>query len=533
MHQVFVHSVPTPRAPRWRVPVAIFFGLLMLISLATPAAEVATVLSRPHPASPARVSLQDCLQTALLNNRALQIERLNPDIARATLSSSYGYYDPIFLADARRESLSDSGGFDPADFSRDAIYTAESRVATAGLTGFLPSGMSYTISGDYANSFGKRNLMDFASYNLWAGFGVQQPLLKNFWIDQGRMTIQVNKKNLQMTELGVEYLAMDIVNQVQQAYYELIFARDNLAARERLVQVREAFLKGVRRQVQVGTMTAPDEAMAQAQLANAEATQVAAANAAALAENALRTLLGGSFTNLAEEPLAPSESLTALPYTFSFVRSWEQGLAHRPDLRQLKLSVARADIDLKFRRNQLFPSLDVVAGYGRRGASTDQVLPPTNAVASFTTAFDQITHGDNPNDFIGMIFSIPLTRTAERGNYRASLKTKAQSAVLVKQREEWIQREISDAIQNARSHYERLAATRRAREFFQTSLQGEDRKLAGGKSTVFFVLQLQGEVANAESVELRTRADYNKALSQLHFAEASILEKNRITIEIR
>ena len=86
------------------------------------------------------VTLEECIQTALLQNRDLQIERLNPEIARATLSGSYGYYDPLLAMDARTENASDSGGFDPADFSRDAIYDAESEVAKAGLTGFLPTG---------------------------------------------------------------------------------------------------------------------------------------------------------------------------------------------------------------------------------------------------------------------------------------------------------------------------------------------------------------------------------------------------------
>ena len=49
-------------------------------------------------APPARyLTLADCVFTALMQNHSLQIERLNPEIARGNLYGSYGYYDPIFF----------------------------------------------------------------------------------------------------------------------------------------------------------------------------------------------------------------------------------------------------------------------------------------------------------------------------------------------------------------------------------------------------------------------------------------------------
>ncbi len=45
------------------------------------------------------------------------------------------------------------------------------------------------------------------------------------------------------------------------------------------------------------------------------------------------------------------------------------------------------------------------------------------------------------------------------------------------------------------------------------------------------MLQFQGNLANAESAALRAQADYVKALSQLHFAEGSLLERQRIAVQ--
>ncbi|MGC8990018.1 MAG: TolC family protein, partial [Verrucomicrobiia bacterium] len=63
--------------------------------------------------------------------------------------------------------------------------------------------------------------------------------------------------------------------------------------------------------------------------------------------------------------------------------------------------------------------------------------------------------------------------------------------------------------------------------------EAEQQKLAVGQSTFYVVLQLQGDLAAARSQEARAKADYNKSLSMLHRAEASLLERHKIDIEYK
>ena len=70
------------------------------------------------------------------------------------------------------------------------------------------------------------------------------------------------------------------------------------------------------------------------------------------------------------------------------------------------------------------------------------------------------------------------------------------------------------------------------------SVHGSPRKstqvhAALRESSLYFVLQLQGDLAMAESAEVRAKANYNKELSQLHFAEGSLLERTRIVLDVR
>jgi outer membrane protein TolC len=479
------------------------------------------------------VSLRECIETALVRNRTLQIERLTPQVARLALEGAYNYYDPVLFTQVQREHDADTGGFDPADFSRDAIYSAKSEVARGTLSGFLPTGLSYSLWGGYAHSEGTRNLLNFDSYKVVAGISARQPLLRDFWTDQGRTLIQVNKRLLKISELGVEYLVMDTINQVQQAYYELAFTIENLGARSRLLAAKEATLKAVRRQVEVGSLTALEEQLALAQVSRVQAELVAASNTVVQAENVLRTLLGYTISNWTEGPLVPTEPLSVVPQPLQLAASWERGLETRPDLAQMRQEVERAGIVLRFHRNQLFPNLDIVAGYGRRGANAVQTIPPAPASASLGAAFDQIGDNAAPNDMVGIVFSTPLSRVRERASYRAGKELKEQSLLRLQQKEELILREISDALNNASSARDRARATRLAKEYAEAALKAEERKLAGGTSSLFFVYQLQSDLSDAESAELRARADYNKALSQLRFAEGSLLDQHGLSVSLK
>ena len=186
---------------------------------------------------------------------------------------------------------------------------------------------------------------------------------------------------------------------------------------------------------------------------------------------------------------------------------------------------------MKFRKNQLFPSLDVIGGYGRRGASSLQAFPPDQPSAHSSDALDQLQRADAPSDMIGLVLSFPLTRTFDRANYQASKELKRQADLTVKQHEETILREVSDAIFTARFSYDRVAAARRATEFAGAALKAEEEKLANGTTSVNNVLQLQADLAGSQAAEVQAKEEYNRAISQLRFAEGTILDEHNIVFD--
>ena len=475
------------------------------------------------------LSLADCIQTALLHNRDIQIERFSPVIARLTLDGAYGYYDPTLSAETRHGYNSSSGSYNSTIGTPLPGVTDESYSANAGVTGTGPFGMTYSVSGSYVNDFGSRSGNPLESFGTGTGISVTQPLLKNSWIDQGRMTIQVNKQNLKYSKYGVDFVVMNTISQVQQAYYELIFSHENVRVTEKLLTIRQRFYSETKRKVEVGALPPLDEQLALSQVAKVQADLISARNAVELSQNVLKTLMGDDFVSSVGMVLLPSDALLVVPEPINLAESWRMGLSKRPDLAQLKVNLDIASITVKYDFNQLFPALNFVASYKLSGNSTLS----SNSPASATDTLTQIRAGENPTDMIGVLFSMPLTKTADRANYKISKESKAKAAIQVKKLEELVLRQIDDATKNVRTSLESVAATRQATGYAQAALDAEEKKLAAGKSTPYVVLALQGDLASAQTAEIRAKVNYNEALSQLHFSEGTAMERSKVSVEFK
>jgi outer membrane protein TolC len=196
----------------------------------------------------------------------------------------------------------------------------------------------------------------------------------------------------------------------------------------------------------------------------------------------------------------------------------------------LVINLETAELTTKYRKNQLFPTVNVFGGYGLRGSHALQAIPPADPSASWSLALDEIEEQSAPNSVIGVLFSVPLTRTAERANYRASKELEKQAELLLKQKEELVLREVADAISFAHYSYARCESAKKAVAFAAEALDAEEQKVQLGTGSISFVLQAQTDLARAQTSELTARRDYNRALSQLYFAEGTLLQRGQFEL---
>jgi len=177
---------------------------------------------------------------------------------------------------------------------------------------------------------------------------------------------------------------------------------------------------------------------------------------------------------------------------------------------------------VRFRQNQLFPQLDVVGSYG--GLSS-QDSPGSTVQEAFSFKY--------PVYYYGAVLSFPLDNRAQRADYQASKASRRMSELQLKKAENDVLLQIADFTGRVPARYDQVNSTKKARSYAEAALAAEQKKLANGFSTAFFVLQLQETLTAARMSEIQALADYNKILSQLAFADGTILEKRQLKVELK
>jgi outer membrane protein len=495
-------------------------AMRVLTTLAILLAAGATGWAQTNAEPVRQLSLEECIQMALRHNVELQIERFNPQIARYDLSGAYGAYDPTFFFSAER-SHSEAGqtllGTNVINGSVSDGTSLNSR-----LDGQTPWGMSYTLQGNASDTDRQTGFNRIANSGGGASIGATQPLLRNFWIDSTRLAIRVNRNLLRRSELELKRQVMVTITTLEQAYYDLILFRENVEVQRKAVELAEQLVAENRKRVEVGAMAPLEARQAEAEAAATQADLIAARSNLAVQENLVKQLVTSNYAEWAGVSLAPTGGLTVPAQSFDLQQSWRNGLEQRPEILQAKLDAERAGIQLKYDRNQMFPQLDLFATYGYNGSGNE-----------FSGTLYDIQERNRPFYNYGAQISVPLANLTARNNYKTSKVTLQQAALTVKRWERDIMKQIDDDIKQAQASFQRVAATRAAREYREEALTAEQKKLEQGKSTTYTVLQTQRDLTAARGAEIQALDNYNKALSQLSLDEGTTLERLNIRFDVR
>jgi outer membrane protein len=491
---------------------------------ATPSGTNAVAVPAGMNAATRAMSLEDCIQEALQHNLDVQISRFNPQIQLFDVRASYGGYDPTLTLTGTHQYNDTGPDFQNSIHIPGTSY--EQNSATAGLSQTpTPWGMTYQLDGNVSHTYNYHSPFTTNSDNSGGQVGITltQPLLNNFWIDQTRLNIRVSKNRLQYSEQGLRLQVITSVTAVENAYYELIYAQENVQVQQEALALAQTQLDQDRQRVQIGTLAQLDVQQDEAQVATSKANLIAAQYTLVSDQNTLKNLLTDQYANWHDTDIRPTAALTNAPLQlFDLQDSWNKGLTQRPDLLQSRLNVEQQGIQLKYLHNQIFPSLDLVGTYGFNGTGQQ-----------FNNTFDQIGDGSRPFYSYGVQFSTPLSNVGPRNQYKAGKVTMQQLLLQLKQFEQNVMVEIDNAVKQAQSAHESVSATRQARIFAEAALDAEQKKYAVGKSTTLAVLILQNTLTADRGQEIRALANYYEALVNLAQQEGSTLDRNRINIEVK
>jgi outer membrane protein TolC len=401
-----------------------------------------------------------------------------------------------------------------------------------GLNGLTPWGMTYDLHGSANKQSGTSFGFDT---NTLSSFGipfdnsqssvqldVTQPLLKNFWYDGTRLNIAVAKNRIKWTDQNLRAAIISTVTRVETAYYNLKFAYENVTVQQKGLELAQRLLAENKKRVEVGALAPLDEKQSEAEVSARQADLIKAQIDLDVQLNNLKSLLSDNFASWSSERIEPSDTLSTDRQLFNLQDSWSKGLTLRPEYLQATLDLEAQGFQLKYDKNQIYPQLDIFGTYGYNGSGSE-----------FSDSLDQVQKRDLPFYMYGGRLVIPLGNGATRNRYKSSKAHNEQLLLTLKASEQSIMVDIDNAIKVASSNFERIEATRKAREYAEAALSAEEKKLENGKSTSFEVLRLQRDLTTARSEEIAAVVAYNISLAGVASAEGTTLERRKIDVTVK
>lgn len=470
-----------------------------------------------EPARPIKsLTLTECIERALRTNLDIQFERVNPQIGQWGVAYEQGIYEPKVTGSLVYQE--NTTALVPQNKST-ALQ------ANVGLDGKLPTGATYGlgVSEDrIADGFSGHHFYDGG----WS-LNATQPLLKNGWFAANNAAIRIAQKNHQIAKSDFTRQAMDTISAVQNAYYELGFARENYKATLEDLNRAKALLAENRKRVEVGVLSPLDVTQAEAGAAEREEAVVIAASVIEDNQVVLARLITPDVSEFTGVELVPADPPAFEMVELDVARSTRHALEQRPEFAAAKAACDKQNITVQFTRNQLWPQVDLIGSYGYNARSP----LTTNGTAAFSDYLGNLADSHAPVWSVGIAVSIPLGSRRERSTYRIARLQADQTVINLKRTEQTIVAEVDTAVRRVHTNLKRIEATRVAARLADESLKAEQQKLRAGSSTSFLVLQAQAQLAAARSAEIRARADYDESLVALARAEGNTLKKHNITLQ--
>lgn len=269
------------------------------------------------------LNLADCLELSLINNPKIKAAYANADAMKFKKGQTLSNYSPV-----------------------------------VNLQGNISR-----IKPDMSNFRSRGIVIDPFTKYVMGSIGISQ-LVYDFGFTQNQYTI--DKLNWESSKSNIDSVVNDVVCQVKDAYYNLIYAIEAKRVAQETLEQFEIMFKQAEAFYEVGTKPKVDVTIAQVNMEDARAKLISASNNVDVAISALNNVMGLPF-------IPPYIIDTSAPFQnveIDMRHAVEIANESRPELKIAKINVETADQAVKLAKKTFLPSLEVSANYSIGGVGT-------------------------------------------------------------------------------------------------------------------------------------------------------------------
>ncbi len=470
-----------------------------------------------------QLTLKECLVMALEKNLDISVEAFAPEIQAYSIREAREAFLPqLNLGYVDRNNNLPSNWYVEGE-----VYSRKYDQLSIGLEQEIPTGGRFSLSLANSTTDTTRSLtIANPTYDAELFFEFNQPLLKNFGPKISRKNILQAQNQRDISLTGLKSTMIEKIYEVEEAYWSLVQAIDNLKVREYSLEHSKDQLKRTQEAARIGIKTAIDVLSAETEVANWEDIILSQRSIVEKSEDRLRALL-----NLPAE--APDLSQSIIPVDrpvvekkeITFEEALSLALEERPDVEKIGIEIDNSSLDVSYYKNQLLPQLDLRFQLYYPGQSGDLLIyrdnnPYTGEVigkreGSRMDSFKDVFDFKYRNWMVSLNLNLPMGNFLSRASV-AKARMEKEKKLLEKERlQKSVRLEISEALKELKSNENRLETSARYRELMEKKLAAEEERFRLGLTSNEWLFRYQRDYASARTGEISAIIDYKLSVAKL------------------
>jgi outer membrane protein TolC len=376
------------------------------------------------------------------------------------------------------------------------------------------------------------------SYSGQFSLDLTQPLLKGFGPKMANMEIKRAQNQLDISAIGLKSSLLQKVYDVEEAYWNLVDAVENLKVYELTLGQNRERLRREKEGAKTGVKSALDVLRTETEVANYENNVLSARAQAVTAEDRLKGLLNMPLEGLdSTQALVPLDGPGLEKVDLGFEEALKTAYAESPELEKSLKEIEGQRLEVSYQKNQLLPQLDLRGSLWYPGQSGDILLykdnnPYTGVVVgkikgSRVDSLKDVFNLKYRNWYVTLDLTIPLDSVFSRANLAKARLEEEKKLLERKKTEQDIYYAVLEAYKEMNNRQEQIESASRYRELTETRLRAEEERYNLGLVGHEWLFQYQRDLASARVGEIRAKINYQITVAKLEKAMGvSLRNKN-------
>ncbi|MDG2471340.1 MAG: TolC family protein [Pirellulaceae bacterium] len=520
------------------------------------------------------ISLEEAILTALTHSRVLRdlggrlvqlpssvktimdpaIAETDPQFGIETALSAFDttWSTSLFFENNDRavNNVFESQAADGNIFQQDSgsLQTELSKTSASGTRFTLSQDILYDSNNSDANTFP-------SSWFTQIQAEVRQPLLQGRGVSFNRVAgpngntnsirgVVISRMKTDISQLEFEIGVRDLINNVENAYWDLYFAyrllESRVAARDaalkiyKKIKARENFADvGQLQQVSEQYWRFQEDVIAAETGKTVDGTRSNNGSTGGtftgnlgvhVAERRLRLLIGIEIND--NDVLRPQEDPVIAEVDFEWKEIVREALNSRPEIRRQELMVKQKGIIVAANRNFLLPRVDLVGGYRWRGFGDSLIAADRNGQGRVDNAFMDLTSGDFQEWFVGTEAAVPIGFRQAATSLRNAQLQQSRQAAIMRETKKQIVHDLSNAYAELKKAHKlmEISFNRRA----EAKKRVELLRLKDDIGLIDAELDSERRAADSDSHFFQALVTYLIAIKNVHLEKGSLLRYNKV-----